>query len=224
MNYKKYLPLVIVVIVITIIFVGAVFIIRKINQPITENTQQSDQSVPDLPQNERPLTELLPSSDGHYVSLKVNGINIPGAASMDYELLYKANNGVTVTTEGVPGTIQLNGQTGISRDNILLGSASSGKVRYDKDVQNGKLTLRFRDTNGKLLGKVATDWHLQTGSLTLSSVDGSFKYTLNNSADGVWFITMQSFGTPKASDVVVFSNGWAIFASDGLAHTGTVSS
>lgn len=219
MNTKKYLPL-IAVIILAFLFVAGVFIIRKINEPVNQNAQESDQSVPDLPQNERPTAELIPSSDGHYLSLKVTSINVPAASSMDYELLYKANNGVAVTTEGVPGSVQLNGQTGISRDNILLGSESSGKVRYDKGVENGTLTLRFRDAGGKLLGKVSTDWHLQTGTLTLASVDGSFKYTLTTSADGVWFITMQTFGAPNPKDVVVFSNGWAVFASDGLPHPG----
>jgi len=219
---KKYL-LIIGIVVIALIFVGIVFVIKQINQPVANNSQPIDQSVPDLPQNERPVTELIPSSDGHYLSLKVNVINVPGVSTMDYELLYKANNGVAVTTEGVPGTIQLNGQTNISRDNILLGSESSGKVRYDKGVENGTLTLRFRDVNGKLLGKVATDWHLQSGTTTLTSVDGTFKYNLASLADGVWFITMQSFGTPN-QNVVVFSKGWAIFASDGLSHSGQVSS
>src|SRR5258708_23213522 len=143
---------------------------------------------------------------------------------MDYELVYKANNGTTQTTQGVPGTIQLNGATSETRK-LLLGSESSGKFRYDQGVENGTFTLRFRDSSGKLLGKLTTDFHLQSGTTALSSVDGSFKYTLKSSVPGVvFFVTMQSFGTPNSSDVVVFSNGWAIFASDGLPHAGVVGS
>jgi len=39
----------------------------------------------------------------------------------------------------------------------------------------------------------------------------------------VWFVTMQPFATPDASKVVVFQNGWTIYASDGLPHAGTAS-
>lgn len=223
MNAKKYLPF-ILVIVVAVVFVGGVFLIRKINQPVaTDNSSQNDSAVPDLPASERPITALIPSSDGHYLSLKVKGINVPGAISMDYELLYKANNGVAVTTQGVPGTVQLNGQTNVNKDSILLGSESSGKIRFDKGVETGTLTLRFRDGSGKLLGKVMTDFHLQNGTTQLSSVDGSFKYTLNVLPDStVWFVTMQPFGTPDSSSVVVFQNGWAVYASDGLPHAGNV--
>jgi hypothetical protein len=221
-NVKKYLPF-IAIIVVAVIVVGGVFIVRKINQPVvTDNSIQDDASIPVLPADQRPTVYLIPSSDGHYLSLKVMSIKVPSANSMDYELLYKANNGVAQVTEGVPGTIQLKGQTGVNRDNILLGSESSGKIRFDKGVENGTLTLRFRDGNGKLLGKVATDFHLQTGTTSLTSVDGTFKYTLSKPATGVWFVTMQPFGTPDAKSVVVFQNGWTIFASDGLAHPGTV--
>ncbi len=209
---------VIIILLVVILFIAGVFIIRR-NNAGTSIDQEETQNVPDLPVEQRPIAMLIPKSDGHWLTLKVEGIKVPSAVSMDYELLYKANNGQAVTTQGVPGTVQLNGQTSISRD-LLLGSESSGKFRYDKDVENGTLTIRFRDGSGKLLGKVMTDWHLQTGATVLTSVDGSFKYTLDKAATGVWFVTMKSFGNAVGANVVVYSNGWAIFSSDGLTHTG----
>ncbi len=210
---KKYLPY-IAIVVAGIVLVGGFLIIKKITQPVaTDNSQQDDAVVPDLPQNEWPVAALVPTSDGYYLTLNVDRIKVPNATSMDYELLYKANNNGTQTTQGVPGTIQLNGATSETRK-LLLGSESNGKFRYDKGVETGTLTLRFRDGTGKLLGKVKTDWHLQTGTTNLSSVDGSFKYTLTKSATGVWFLTMQPFGTPDPSKVVVFKDGWAVYSSD----------
>jgi hypothetical protein len=220
MNTKKYLPFIIVIIV-AILLVAGIFVVKKINQPAVDDTQQQDAAVPDLPEDQRPIAALVPKSDGHYLTLKVDGIKVPNANSMDYELLYKANNGTTMTTQGVPGTIALAGQTSITRD-LLLGSESSGKFRYDKDVETGTLALRFRDSNGKLLGKVMTDWHLQNETMNLSSVDGSFKYILTKSAPGVFFVTMQSFGTPNSKNVVTYSKSYAIYASDGLPHDGKV--
>ncbi len=216
---KKYLPFILVLVAATVL-VGGFLVIKKITQPVvTDNSQQDDAVVPDLPDNQKPVAALVPTPDGYYLTLNVDGIKVPSATSMDYELLYKANNNGTQTTQGVPGTIQLNGATSETRK-LLLGSESNGKFRYDKGVETGTLTLRFRDGTGKLLGKVKTDWHLQTGTMNLSSVDGSFKYTLTKSATGVWFVTMQPFGTPDSSKVVVFKNGWAIYASDGLPHVG----
>ncbi|CAN5307321.1 hypothetical protein BH10PAT1_BH10PAT1_4460 [soil metagenome] len=217
-NFKKYLPF-IAIIVVAVILVGGVMVIRKINQPVVNDNLSQDENIPDLPVDQRPTAALVPTSDGYYLNLNVDGIKVPSATSMDYELTYKADNNGTPTTQGVPGTIQLNGATSETRK-LLLGSESSGKFRYDKGVENGMLTLRFRDASGKMLGKVSTDWHLQTNTLNLTSVDGSFKYTLTKAATGVWFVTMQPFGTPDTSKVVVFSNGWAIYASDGLPHTG----
>lgn len=209
---------IIVIVLVAILFVAGVFIIKR-NNAGTTNDQEETQNVPDLPADQRPIAMLIPKSDGHWLTLKVEGIKVPSAASMDYELLYKANNGQAITTQGVPGTIQLNSQTSISRD-LLLGSESSGKFRYDQGVENGTLTIRFRDGSGKLLGKVMTDWHLQTGTTALSSVDGKFKYTLDKAATGVWFVTMQSFGNAVGANVVTYSNGFAIFSSDGLTHSG----
>lgn len=217
---KKYLPFVLVI-VLAILFVGGIFIIHKVNQPVAIDNSQDDASVPELPDNEKPIAGLIPTSDGHYLTLTVDSIKVPNANSMDYDLLWKANNSGTVTPQGTSSTVQLAGQTSFKKD-LLLGSESNGKFRYDKGVETGTLTLRFRDGNGKLLGKVATDFHLQTGTTTLSSVDGSFKYTLSKSATGVYFVTMQTFGTPDTSKVVVFQKGFAIYASDKLPHAGTV--
>ncbi len=219
---KKFLPFGIVI-VVAIIFVGGVFVLHKINQPVSVDDMQQDASVPDLPDNQKPTAGLVPTSDGHYLVLNVDSIKVSGANSMDYDLLWKANNAGATTQQGTSSTVQLSGQTNFSKK-LLLGSESNGKFRYDQGVETGTLTLRFRDGNGKLLGKVTTDFHMQNGTTNLSSVDGSFKYTLTKAATGVYFITMQSFGTPDSSKVVVFAKGFAIYASDNLPHTGTVGS
>jgi hypothetical protein len=141
---------------------------------------------------------------------------VQGAASIDYELLYKVTNG---TTQGVPGNIPLKGESSLERD-LLLGSESSGKFRYDAGVETGTLTLRFRNDKGKLIGKVSTDFHLQNGTVTLTSVDNKFKYVLDKPASKVWFVTMQTFGPADKTNLVVEQAPYAIYSSDGLPHTG----
>lgn len=216
---KKYLPF-FLVIALAIVFVGGVFVIRNRNASTLE-TEEELQNIPDLPENQRPIVALVPTSDGHYLGLKIEDIKVPNAGTMDYELFYKATNAGNQTTQGTSGTVKLGGMTSYNKD-LLLGSESSGKFRYDQGVENGTVTLRFRNSSGKLLGKVASDWHLQTNTTTLTSTDNSFKYTLSSMAKGVWFITMKSFGKPNSTSVVTYSNGWAIFASDGKPHAGSV--
>ncbi len=214
---KRYLPF-LGVILLAVVFVGGVFIIRNNNANTTLDGDEEIQNVPDLPEDQKPVVALVPRSDGHYLTLKIQSIKVTNASSMDYVVEYKANNTGTPTTQGTSGAVKLENQTSYEKE-LLLGSESSGKFRYDKEVGDGKLTIRFRDKNGKMLGKVATDWKLQTGTTNLSSVDGSFKYTLDKVAQGVWFVTMKSFKNPSLA-TVIFKDGWAIYASDGKPHSG----
>ncbi|MCX6705272.1 MAG: hypothetical protein NT162_02955 [Candidatus Woesebacteria bacterium] len=151
------------------------------------------------------------------LNFKVQKINIPGAVSMDYELVYTTTSG---GQQGVPGTVKLDG-TDIDRP-LLLGSESSGKFRYDAGVERGTMTLKFRDSDGKMIGKLVTDFHLQTEVTTLTSIDGKFTYELDKVAKSVFFITMKTFADPVVSMAVVSFNGYSVFASDGKPHAGKV--
>lgn len=214
---KKYLPIIFLLVGI-VVLVGVVVIVKRAVNQVPENNQAVEETAPELPKDQRPFTSLIPKSDGHWLKLRVEGIQVPNAVSLDYELLYKTSDG---RTQGVPGTINVKGVGMIERD-LLLGSESSGKFRYDLGVETGTLTLRFRNDKGKLLAKLVTDWHLQTNVTELSSVDGKFKYDLTKEATGVWFVTMMPFGTKQgASNVVVISGDYVIFSSDGLSHSGT---
>ena len=186
----------------------------------------SDQAevIPELPQSQWPVVTLTPVADakipnslGHLLDLKVQKINVPGAATMDYLLVYNTSDG---GQQGVPGTIQL---TGADIDkNLLLGSESSGKFRFDAGVNQGSITITFRGSGGKSMGKLQSSFHLQTGEIGLTSVDGKFTYNLDKLAKGVFFVTMPTFVQPDASMYVVWQNGYGVFASDGLPHSGSV--
>ena len=175
---KKYLPIILFVIGLLVV-VGVYFFVIK-GKSTGESTE--DLIVAEIPVGERPSASLSPSMDGHWLKMKVEDIKVKGAASMDYELLYKISDG---RTQGVPGTVQLEGQSSIER-NLLLGSESSGKYRYDEGVESGSLTLRFRNSSGKLLGKLSTDW-------TLKLVGKNWEVTMNTFAkDGESTFTSSS--------------------------------
>ncbi len=103
-----------------------------------------------------------------------------------------------------------------------MGSESSGKFRFDEGVNQGTITITFRNSSGKSMGKLSSDFHLQSDTMALSSIDGKFVYNLDKLAKGVYFVTMQTFVQPEASQCVVWQNGYGVFASDSKPHSGKV--
>ena len=218
---KKFLPLIIIGSVLILHLVIVYFVAKGIKGG-SAPANQEEANIPEIPASEWPVVSLTPTSDpkvagsmGHWLDFKVQKINISGASSMDYELVYTTTNG---GQQGVPGTVKLDGKD-VDRP-LLLGSESSGKYRYDAGVEQGTMTLKFRDASGKLIGKLLTDFHLQSEVTTLTSIDGKFTYELDKVAKGVFLVTMKTFVDPVASMVVVSQNGYSVFASDGKAHSG----
>jgi len=218
---KKYLPMILVGVGILIVVIAGLIIMKSMKNASTAPGAQ-ESNVPILPQAQWPVVTLTPTQDptvhdslGHFLDFQVQKINVPGAASMDYLMVYTTSDG---GQQGVPGTIQLTGAD-VERK-LLLGSASSGKYRFDAGVSTGTMTITFRDGNGKSMGKLVTDFHLQFGDTVLTSVDGKFTYTLDKAAKGVYFVTMPTFIQPDPSAYVTWTGGYGVFASDGKPHTG----
>lgn len=220
---KKFLPLILVGLGVLIVAVAGIVIMKRAKStgtPVAEET-----NVRELPQSQWPTVSLTPTEDpavpnslGHFLEFKVQKINVPGATSMDYLLVYTTSDG---GQQGVPGTVKLTGDSIDKR--LLLGSASSGKYRFDAGVSTGTLTITFRDQKGKSVGKLSADFHMQFGDTVLTSADEKFTYTLDKAAKGVYFITMPTFVQPDTSLYVVWQDGYGVFASDGKPHSGKVS-
>lgn len=208
---KKYLPLILIGAGI-LVLVCAIFLIKKAsNKPVVE-----EEVAKELPVDQRPVISLVPRADGHWLDLTIADIKVPKAETLDYELIYSTLDG---GQQGVPGTVSIAGQTSLKRE-LLLGSESSGKFRYDTGVDHGTMTVRFRDGKGKLIGKIATDFHLQSDTTILSSFDNKFTYTLDKVAKGVFFVTMQTYALSAPEGSMALKDGYAVFASDGEQHSG----
>ena len=136
---------------------------------------------------------------------------------MDYELLYQTGAGVT---QGVPGTVKLSGQESFEAE-LLLGSESSGKFRYDEGVETGTITLRFRNRDGKLLAKFESEFHLQTDTDSLSSLDGEFTSELDDISDD-YFVTMHTIGLPEDAPGELASGPYGVFSSSEFAPDGSI--
>ncbi|MDP1760396.1 MAG: hypothetical protein Q8L01_03050 [Candidatus Woesebacteria bacterium] len=210
-DLKKFLPLILFAIGILVLVLVFVFIKKNKTVPAEETD-----TVAEVALSDRPMASLTPTSDGHYLTLKIEKITLAKVSSLDYELLYSLPDG---RTQGVPGTVDLKGTTEIERK-LLLGSESSGKFRYDEGVEDGSLTIRLRDSKGKLLAKFSTKFHLQSSDLELTSIDNNFTYTLDKKSSGMFFVTMETFGLPRPEGAglpdSVVSGPYGIFASDDL--------
>lgn len=204
---KKFLPIILLLVGIVILVLVIVFVKNRNSAPV-----EDDATVTEIAFVDRPFASLTPTSDGHYINLKIDKITLPKAVSLDYELLYSLPDG---RTQGVPGTVDLKGEKVFERK-LLLGSESSGKFRYDEGVNDGSLTVRLRDTKGKLLAKFSTKFHLQSADLELTSIDQNFTYKLEKKPKGMFFITMETFGLMDSSVTTVASGPYGIFTSDTL--------
>lgn len=204
---KKFLP--IILFVVGLLILVLVFVVIKSKKTVTTDDSNT---ITEVALSDRPVASLTPTSDGHYLNLKIEKIKLAKATSLDYELLYSLPDG---RTQGVPGTVDLKGATEIERK-LLLGSESSGKFRYDEGVEEGSLTVRLRDSKGKLLAKFSTKFHLQSTDLELTSIDNVFKYILEKKPKGMFFVIMETFGFISGGPSSVVSGPYGVFASDTL--------
>ena len=199
---KKYLPFILLGLGL-VAAVGVFFFIRaRGKEEVVE-----DETVAEIPFDKRPFVSLTPSNDGHWLYLSIEGIKVD-AASLDYELLYSLPDG---RTQGVPGTVKLDGQSGVERE-LLLGSESSGTFRYDEGVEKGTFTLRFRSDKGKLVGKLTTDFSMQSGVDEVASVDGMFIYAFSEELDD-YFVAMETFGVPDSFEGTLQKGPYGVFSS-----------
>ncbi len=214
---KKILPVVIVLIAV-LIAVGAYLFVknnRSNNKQAGEPNQEEIQ--PEIALEMRPVVSLMPSADGHWLKLEIKKILID-ATTLDYEMTYKVPDG---RTQGVPGTVKLTSKENIEKD-LLLGSESSGKFRYDEGVQDGNLSLKFRDGNGKLVAKFETQFRLLTSEDEIISSNEEFSVKLTKLPTKTFFVVMSTIGYP--GDVKLDDNTklYGIFLSTKDKYSGTV--
>lgn len=186
---------------------------RTTTKPTPQPTKSPQESIA-----QRPYVSLVPSSDGHRLTLKMT--RIPGSVkSFEYELIYFADFEGNKIERGVDSggrPVDLSGKTEYSKE-FLLGSESCTtgrcKYRYDEGVSEGMLTLKFIGDNGT--DKFMTSYRLQT-NLTLkdglSSGDGGFIFKPTGKITGT-VITMQTAGIPKDITFIPRSLSYAFYPS-----------
>lgn len=150
---------------------------------------------------ERPYVTLTPRTDGREFTLDIT--RIKNTKTIEYELVYLTHG----LSRGVIGTIDLKGETAISRK-LLLGTCSRGVCKYDEDVTEGTLTLRFRGSEG--VRKFVADFHLQQGGGELTSIDGNLKLE-GKLSSGTFYLTMSTVGLPEELEGKVIGGPYGVF-------------
>lgn len=223
---NKILPILVIVVIGLGIIGGAAWYFLLRSGPTTpqETNQEEEETVKELPLEQRPYTTLTPSKDGHSLHLHLE--RMPSDInSFDYELGYKTASGVN---EGVTGYIKLSSDKTIDRD-LLLGSCSSGKCRYHEGVEYGTITLKLRDREGKLTYRLTGGFHLQSNTKELNLPDQGFEFSSNTSSKN-FYVTMSTIGLPakapgqvSAGPVGVFTSGKSkISGKVNLENSGTL--
>ncbi len=214
---KKYLP--IVFLVVAVLFVVGIVAYSKMSaKPVAYDDVVEEETAPEIPFDQRPVASLTPKADGHWLTLKLTGINrLTTATTVEYEVLYEAGDG---RQQGSSGKTTIAGKTTFDSE-ILLGSQSNNNFRYDTGVEKGTLTVKYRDAKGKLAGKLTTDFHFQTATDTLTSVDGLFTYKLDKASKKGYFLVMNTFGLPQGLEG--FATGpYGLFSSETVKLPGVV--
>lgn len=147
------------------------------NKFINKSSTQVVQEV-DLPFDPEGLYALLyPRRDGNAMVLNIKRTATYDAIS--YELAYSSEG----VDRGVMGIIDTKQKKGEYEQEILFGTCSKNVCKYDKDVENGTLTLHIK--KGYQLFRMITLWHLQKPGVSLgvlTSGDGHFTYKIDPKA------------------------------------------
>lgn len=185
----RYLPVFLLIgLAVLVSLLG--FIIFNLRSKEAPENQNEETVARELPLEERPLVRLAPNSAGNELALSVS--KIPVAVSViEYELVYNTSAGVL---QGVPGSVGVEGKGKLDRK-LTLGTCSSGVCRYDKGVKDIKLTLKLRDSKGKLITRFSTNVNLQNNTQNLAASTGGFSLKLDKKARD-YYIVMDTYGVP----------------------------
>ncbi len=146
-----------------------------------------------------PYALVVPRRDGNAVILKISRIASYDAIS--YEMAYTSATSTDKNVSdsgdggsidrGVTGTVNIAKGENEHFQEILFGTCSKGDTFstlhcvFDKNVENGTLTLRIKKKDDKThLYKMVTTWHLQKPDVALGKiVSGDAHFNYRSSAD-----------------------------------------
>ena len=142
---KKWVIITLIVAVLIFLIVGGVLAVKFIFSSKNETVEEVPTPTVALPTISENIKVSLTAKDGNKaVTLRISGLT-SDIQSVEYELTYTTAAGLP---RGVLGKISTEGAKEIVRDDIVLGTCSSGKCVYDTGVTAIDLSLKFNTTQG----------------------------------------------------------------------------
>lgn len=206
---RKVLPIFFIVLIGLLVGGAVVWFLKPPSsedkkEATTAKTAKEEKVSLELPLEERPYVTLIPGSSCEY-TLSVSGIK-GDVIQLEYEVVYQVDGGVT---QGVPGTVKLSGKTNFSRD-LLFGTESSGNRRCDKGVKEGTVTIKYRDEDGKLTGKVESNLRVYESAKAIKLDD--FNFDLGKISTGK-YVVMSTIGLPAKAPGRVTAGPFGVFGA-----------
>lgn len=197
------------------------FLSHKLKKPKEEETIETRkvEQINKLPVKQRPYITLTPRADGKEVTLTID--NLTNASQAEYELEYQAGSMI----QGVFGSIDFQKEELPVSKNLLFGSCSKGKCRYDENVTGGSLTLRFEGGDEPYVLK--TDFNLQLMSQhegVFASKDIKAKLDVGKSGlpASTYVIIANTLGLPVDLDGEIIAGPYAFLAAQTQKFNGTL--
>lgn len=160
---------------------------------------------------DRPFVTLSPRVDGREVKMTVD--RVKNATKVEYEMEYQAAELI----QGVFGTIDFEAEKPPVVKDLLFGSCSRDKCRFDEGVTGGSLTMRF--DGGSAPYALKTDFNLQ------NMFDREGKFTSKDSRvmldvgraglPGKTFVVVAgTMGLPAAVEGEILAGPYSFLAAD----------
>lgn len=158
---------------------------------------------------DRPFVILTPRADGREVTLLID--NVTNATSAEYELEYQAESLI----QGVFGTIDLTEEPQPISKDLLFGSCSKGKCRFDEGVTGGSLTIRF--DGGTEVYVLKSDFNLQLmadrkGVFTSKDIKAKLDVGTGLASD-TYMIIINTMGLPAQVEGEIIAGPYAFLAA-----------
>lgn len=215
---NKFLSILVVVLLGLLLTGGGLFAWKNFSKPPESGKEDEEktekETVKELTLEERPFTTLTPGPSCEY-TLALDQIQ-KDPEKIEYEIVYKDEKGVT---QGATGTLKPEGKSNISKK-VLFGSESSGHRKCDKGTEEGTITLRYRNSSGKLLTKLDTEFTIKEGGKTISLGD-NLKATLEKNSTSK-LLAMSTFGLPAKAPGKATGDPFAILTNGPNKQNATI--
>jgi len=195
---------------ILLIILAWMFWPSKKTKTTTQTPTKKLEEINKIALADRPYVTLTPRADGKEVTMTID--RVAKATSVEYEMEYQAESLI----QGVFGTIDFTQETAPVSKNLLFGSCSKGKCRYDEGISGGSLTLRFE--GGKEPFALKSDFNLQQqfdreGVFTSKDIKATLDVGKAGLPNNTFVIVAGTLGLPAVVEGEVLAGPYAFLAA-----------